>query len=120
MARYVDGYVIPLPRRNLPKYRRIAAIAGRVWREHGALRYVECVGDHLDTGCGTPFPELARAKRGETVVFAFVVFRSRAHRDRVNAKAVKDPRLARYVDPKAHPFDPERMTWGGFRTIVDA
>lgn len=120
MAKYVDGYVLPLPRRNLARYRRIAAVAGKVWRDHGALQYVECVGDHLDVRCGTPFPRLARARRGETVVFAFVVFRSRAHRDRVNAKVMKDPRLAKFMDPDAHPFDAKRMTWGGFRAIVDA
>ena len=93
--------------------------AGKVWREHGALEYRECVGDDLQTKYGVPFPRLLKLKRGETVVFSWIVFKSRAHRDRVNAKVMKDPRLATMMDPKAMPFDVKRMVYGGFKTIVD-
>ena len=116
--RYVDGFVLPLPKRNLPAYRRIARKAGRVFREHGALEYHECVGEDLAPGAGMPFPRLAKVKRGETVVFAWIVYRSRAHRDRVNAKVMKDPRVSGMM-PGRLPFDIARMAWGGFETIVD-
>jgi uncharacterized protein YbaA (DUF1428 family) len=119
MAAYVDGYVLAIPTKNLEAYRRIARQAGKVWREHGALEYRECVGDDLDTKFGTPFPRRIRLKPGETVVFSWVVFRSRKHRDRVNAKVMKDPRIAN-VDPKTMPFDPKRMAYGGFKVLVDA
>ena len=118
MPRYVDGYVLPIPRKNLKSYRRLAAKAGRIWREHGALEYRECAGADLATPCGMPFPKLARAKPGETVVFSWIVYRSRAHRDRVNAKVMKDPRLSASMDPKAMPFDLKRMAFGGFQPIV--
>ena len=95
MAGYVDGFVIPIPRKKIEAYRRISAKAGKVWREHGALDYRECVGDDLNIKMGVPFPKLAKAKPGETVVFSWIVYKSRAHRDRVNAKVMKDPRLAR-------------------------
>ena len=119
MAVYVDGFVLPVPRRNVEAYRRIARKAGKVWREHGALEYRECVGEDLATKWGTPFGKLARAKRGETVFFSFIVFKSRAHRDKVNAKVMKDPRLAKMMDPEAMPFDVKRMAYGGFRAMVD-
>lgn len=119
MPRYVDGFVIPLPKRKLAAYLRLAALAGRVWKSHGALDYVECVGDDL-TVQGVPlFPKLAKTKPGETVVFSYIVYKSRAHRDRVNAKAMNDPRLAPMMDPKKSPFDMKRITYGGFRVIVD-
>jgi len=120
LTRYVDGYVLPVPRKNLAAYRRIARLAGKVWRDHGALEYRECAGDDLRVKCGIPFPRLTKLKRGETVVFSWIVFRSRADRDRVNAKVMKDPRLAKMVDPKGMPFDVKRMAYGGFRILVEA
>jgi uncharacterized protein YbaA (DUF1428 family) len=118
--RYVDGYVLPVPKKNLQAYRRMAQKAGRIWREHGALEYRECVGDDLKVKWGTPFPRLTKLQRGETVVFSWIVFKSRAHRDRVNAKVMKDPRLAAMMDAKAMPFDAKRMVYGGFKVLVDA
>ena len=117
--RYVDGFVLPIPKRKLQAYRRIAQKAGRVWREHGALEYRECVGDDLHIKGVLPFPRLVRLKPGETVAFSWIVYKSRAHRDRVNAKVMKDPRLAKLMDPKAMPFDMKRMVYGGFKTLVD-
>jgi uncharacterized protein YbaA (DUF1428 family) len=119
MARYVDGFVLPLPRKNVAAYRRIARRAGRIWREHGALEYRECVGDDLHPKETVPFTRGVKARPGETVVFAWVVYKSRAHRDRVNAKVMKDPRIAK-MDPKSMPFDVKRMVYGGFRVLVDA
>jgi uncharacterized protein YbaA (DUF1428 family) len=118
MAAYVDGFVIPIARKNIESYRRMSKKAGKVWLEHGALDYRECVGDDLKVKMGVSFPRLARAKAGETVVFSWIVFKSRAHRDRVNAKVMKDERLAKMMDPKAMPFDVKRMSYGGFTTIV--
>jgi uncharacterized protein YbaA (DUF1428 family) len=119
MARYADGIVLPLPKRNLDAYRRQARKAGKIWREHGALEYRECVADDVQVGKLTSFPRSVNRKRGETVVFSWIVFKSRAHRDRVNAKVMKDPRLAAMMDPKAMPFDTKRMIYGGFEVIVD-
>jgi uncharacterized protein YbaA (DUF1428 family) len=115
---YVDGFVLPVPTKNLSAYRRIAQKAGKVWREHGALEYLECAGDDLTVKFGVPFTRLAKVKRGETVVFSWIVFKSRAHRDRVNAKVMEDPRLAEMMDTKNMPFDVKRMAYGGFQTIV--
>ena len=117
---YVDGFVIPIPKRNLRTYRRIAAEAGKIWRKYGALDYKECVGDDLRVKWGRPFPRLARVKRGDTVLFSFIVYRSRAHRDRVNAKVMKDPRIVKMMSAGAMPFDDRRMTYGGFTVLVDA
>lgn len=117
MARYVDGFVLPVPKKNLKAYQQIAKKAGRVWREHGALEYFECAGDDLDVKGLRSFPAMVRSKPGETVVFAFIVFKSRAHRDRVNAKVMKDPRLT--MDPNAMPFEVRRMAYGGFTAIVN-
>jgi len=116
--KYVDGFVIPMPRKNLAAYRRMAKGASKVWLEHGALDYRECVGDELNVKCGLPFPKLTKAKRGETVVFAYIVYKSRAHRDKVNGKVMKDPRLTQMVDLNNMPFDCKRMTFGGFQTLV--
>ena len=120
---YVDGYVLPIPRRNLGAYRRMANDAGKLWRSYGALQYVEAAADDVKPGKWTSFPQSVKLKRGETVIFAFVVFRSRRHRDRVNAKVMKrfhtDPRLKKYMDPKKLPFDGKRMFWGGFKAIVE-
>lgn len=117
---YVDGFVLPVPKKNLQAYRRISQKAGKVWREHGALEYRECVGDDLNIKMGLPFPKLAKLKPGETVFFSWIVYKSRAHRDKVNAKAMADPRLAKMMDPKAMPFDCKRMSYGGFKILVDA
>jgi uncharacterized protein YbaA (DUF1428 family) len=117
--KYVDGYVLPVPRKNLPAYRRMAEKAGKVWREHGALEFRECVGDDLKTKKIKSFPSLVKPKPGETVVFSWIVFKSRAHRDVVNAKVMKDPRLAEMMDMKAMPFDWKRMAYGGFEVMVD-
>lgn len=119
MARYVDGFVIPVPSKNLQKYRSIARKAGKIWREHGALEYMECVGDDLDVKFGTSFPKRVNLKRGETVVFSYIVYKSRADRDRVNRKVMKDPRLAGMMNDKAMPFDVKKMVYGGFKAIVD-
>ena len=119
MARYVDGFVLPLPKKNIAAYRAISRKAGKVWREHGALEYRECVGDDLRVKGVSPFARAARSKTGETVVFSWIVYKSRAHRDRVNAKVMKDPRLAKMMDPKSMPFDVKRMVYGGFKVVVD-
>lgn len=116
---YVDGFVIPIPKKNLQTYRRMAQKAGKVWRDHGALEYRECVGDDLNVKGTKTFPQQIKPKAGETVLFSWIVYKSRAHRDRVNAKVMKDPRLAKMMDPKAMPFDGKRMVYGGFKTLVD-
>ena len=117
---YVDGFVLPVPKKNLPAYRRVAQTAGKLWREHGALEYIECVGDDVKMGKLTSFPQSVKLKPDETVVFSWIVYKSRAHRDRVNAKVMKDPRMAPMMDPKAMPFDGKRMFWGGFKVFVVA
>jgi uncharacterized protein YbaA (DUF1428 family) len=117
--RYVDGFVLPVPTRNLQAYRRLARKAGKIWREYGALEFRECVGDDLKTKMAMPFTRLIKAKRGETVVFSWIVFKSRAHRDRVNAKVMADPRLAG-MDLASMPFDVKRMAYGGFKVLVEA
>jgi uncharacterized protein YbaA (DUF1428 family) len=120
MAQYIDGFLLAVPRKKLDAYRQIARKAGRVWREHGAVEYRECVGDDLKVKMGVPFTRLVKVKAGETVVFSWIVYKSRTHRDRVNAKVMKDPRLASMMDPKAMPFDMKRMAYGGFTILVDA
>ena len=115
---YADGFVLAIPKRQVQNYRRIARRAGRIWRDHGALEYRECVGDDLKAGMGVPFPRLAKAKPGETVCFSWIVYRSRAHRDRVNARVMKDPRMAKIMN-LSMPFDMKRMAYGGFKVIVD-
>jgi uncharacterized protein YbaA (DUF1428 family) len=118
---YVDGFVIPIPKKNLQAYRRIALKAGKVWKEHGAVEYRECVGDDLTNteGGSRTFPRQVKTKPGETVLFSWIVYKSRAHRDKVNAKVMKDPRIAKMMDSKALPFDVKRMAYGGFKTVVD-
>jgi len=118
--RYVDGFVLPVPKKHLEAYRRIAQKAGKVWRDHGALEVRECVGDDLNVKMGVPFSRSVKLKGGETVVFSWIVFKSRAHRDRVNAKVMKDPRIAKMMDPTSMPFDHKRMLYGGFKIMVDA
>ena len=119
MAHYVDGFVLPVPKHNVDAYRRMARKAGKIWREHGALEYRECVGDDVNAGKVTSFPRSVKLKPDETVVFAWISFKSRAHRDRVNAKVMKDPRLADTMDAQAMPFDAKRMIYGGFEVVVD-
>jgi uncharacterized protein YbaA (DUF1428 family) len=116
---YVDGFVLPVPKSKLDAYRRMARKAGKIWREHGALEYRECLADDVKVGKVTSFPQSVKLKRDETVVFSWIVYRSRAHRDSVNAKVMKDPRLTGMMDPKDMPFDAKRMFWGGFKVVVD-
>ena len=117
---YVDGFVLPVPKKNLRAYRSMASKAGKVWRDHGALEFRECVADDLKVKMGLPFPRLTKLKRGETVMFSYVVFKSRKHRDQVNARVMKDPRLATMMQPGAMPFNVKRMAYGGFKVLVDA
>jgi uncharacterized protein YbaA (DUF1428 family) len=116
---YVDGFVLPVPKKKLAAYRSMARKAGKIWREHGALEFRECVADDVKRGKVTSFPQAVKLKPGETVFFSYIVFRNKAQRNRVNAKVMKDKRLANMMDPKAMPFDARRMFWGGFRTVVD-
>jgi uncharacterized protein YbaA (DUF1428 family) len=116
--RYVDGFAVPVPKKNIQAYRRMAQQAGKVWRQHGALEFRECVGDDLKVKMGVPFPRMIRLKAGETVMFSWIVFKSRADRDRVNAKVMKDPRLAKMMKAPM-PFDAKRMAYGGFKVLVD-
>jgi uncharacterized protein YbaA (DUF1428 family) len=116
---YIDGFVVPVPKKSLSAYRRLARKAGKVWREHGALEFRECVADDVKPGKITSFPQSVKLKSGETVVFSWIVYKSRAHRDRVNAKVMKDPRITANMDPKSMPFDAKRMFWGGFKVMVD-
>lgn len=114
---YVDGFVIPVPRSRLDDYRKMATLASKVWREHGALEYVECIGDDVPFGKRTSFPRSVKLADDEVVVFAWIVYKSRAHRDKVNAKAINDPRFAS-MDPKNLPFDGKRMVFGGFKPFL--
>ena len=117
---YVDGFVVPVPKRKIPAYRRMAHKAGKVWREHGALEYVECIADDVKPGKWTSFPQAVKLKPGEAVAFSWIVYKSRKARDRVNARVMKDKRLASMMDPKKLPFDGKRMFWGGFKVLVAA
>jgi len=117
---YVDGFVLAVPKKNLKIYTRIAQQAGKVWKKHGALEYMECAGDDLKVKWGIPFPRTVRSKPGETVVFSWIVYKSRAHRDSVNKKVMKDPRMMSIMnDTKSMPFDLKRMAYGGFKPIVE-
>jgi uncharacterized protein YbaA (DUF1428 family) len=118
--RYVDGFVLPIPEKNLQAYRTIAQKAGKIWREHGALEYVEAAGDDLEVKFGLSFTQAIKPKRGETVVISFIVFKSRADRDRVNAKVMKDSRMLKMMEKGPMPFDVKRMVYGGFKMLVDA
>jgi uncharacterized protein YbaA (DUF1428 family) len=115
---YVDGFVVPVPKKKISAYRSMAKKAGKVWREHGALQFHECVADDVKVGKRTSFPRSVKLKRGETVMFSWIVYRSRAQRDRVVAKVMKDKRLAAMMTPGAMPFDGKRMIYGGFKTLV--
>jgi uncharacterized protein YbaA (DUF1428 family) len=119
MAHYVDGFVVPVPKKNLAAYRRMARKCGKVWIEHGALQYCETVADDVKPGKLTSFPQSVQLQDDELVVFSWIVYTSRKQRDRVNAKVMKDPRLASMMDPKSMPFDGKRMFWGGFKGMVE-
>ena len=117
---YVDGFVVPVPKKKVEAYRRMARKASKVWREHGAIEVKECIADDVKMGKWTSFPRSVKLKPSETVVFSYVVYRSRAHRDRVMAKVMKDKRLAGMMDAKSLPFDAKRMIFGGFKVLVEA
>ncbi len=119
MAKYVDGFVMAVPEGRLDDYRKLARRAGKIWLEYGALEYLECMADDVPTGKITSFPKAVKLKEGEIVFFSYIVYKSRAQRDRVNAKVMKDPRLADMMDPKNPPFDMKRMIYGGFKPIVE-
>ncbi len=120
MPRYVDGFLIPLKKSKLAAYRRIAAAAGKIWKEHGALQYIEAAGDDLKIkGMVSSFPKVTRLKSGETVFFSFIVYKSRKHRDAVNKKVMADPRVSALCKPEENPFDFKRMNYGGFSALVD-
>jgi uncharacterized protein YbaA (DUF1428 family) len=117
MARYVDGFLLTVPKKKIAAYRAISRKAGKIWREHGALEYVEAVIDDVPNGFGIPFPKAAKAKAGEVVLFSWILYTSKAHRNAVNKKVMADPRLQ--TAPEDMPFDPKRMSWGGFKALVD-
>ena len=119
MPNYVDGFVLPVPKKNIAAYVRMAKKASKIWKEYGALDYKECVGDDLDVKMGLSFPKGIKTKPGETVVFSYIVYKSKAQRDAVNKKVMKDPRLAEMCDPKNSPFDFKRMIYGGFKAVVE-
>jgi uncharacterized protein YbaA (DUF1428 family) len=125
MSRYVDGFVLPVAKRNLARYRRVARVASKVWRDHGALEYVECVADQLTSKhegktLTSLFPKMAKAKPGEVVVFSWIIYKSKADQKRIMKKVMADPRLANVMDPANMPFDMARMAWAGFKPIVHA
>jgi uncharacterized protein YbaA (DUF1428 family) len=115
---YIDGFLVPVPKKKLKAYAAIARKAGKIWREYGALDYQECVADDVSVGKWTSFPRSVKLKPDETVVFSYIIYKTRKDRDRINAKVMKDPRLAKMMDPKAMPFDAKRMIYGGFKTLV--
>ena len=119
MPNYVDGFVLPVPKKNIAAYTRMATKASKIWKEHGALDYKECLGDDLNIKFCLPFTKGIKSKPTETIVFAYIVYKSRAHRDKVNAAVMKDPRINEMCDPKDMPFDCKRMLYGGFKTIVE-
>jgi uncharacterized protein YbaA (DUF1428 family) len=120
MSVYVDGFVVPVPKRKLEAYRRLARRAGKVWKEYGALEYREYIADDVKWGKRTSFPRSVKQKPGETVMFSYIVYKSRAQRDRINAKVMKDPRLADMMEIKTLPFDAKRMIFGGFKLLLEA
>jgi len=117
--RYVDGFVLPVPEKNLKAYRDMAQKAGKIWKEHGAVEYVEAIGEDLEVKFGLPFTKLTKLKPGETIFFSFIIYKSRAHRDKVNAKVMKDPRMNKMMEKGPMPFDMKRMAYGGFKGVVD-
>ena len=119
MSRYVDGFVVPVPKDNLEAYRKLSEQSGKVWKEYGALEFIECVADDVKPGKVTSFPQSVQLKPDETVVFSYIVYESREHRDRINKKVMEDPRIKDTMDPKKLPFDGQRMFFGGFEEIVN-
>jgi len=119
MPNYVDGFVVPVPKKKLPAYIRMAKKASKIWKEYGALDYKECVGDDLNAKFCQPFTKGIKLKAGETVFFSYIVYKSRKQRDAVNTRIMKDPRIAALCDPKDMPFDCKRMLYGGFKAIVE-
>jgi uncharacterized protein YbaA (DUF1428 family) len=119
MPVYVDGFVVPVPKKKVEAYRQMSKKAGKVWKEHGAIDYRECVADDVKPGKWTSFPQSVKLKPSETVVFSWITYKSRKHRDRVNAKVMKDPRITGMGDMASMPFDGKRMIYGGFTTIVE-
>ncbi|MES2906668.1 MAG: DUF1428 domain-containing protein [Pseudomonadota bacterium] len=117
---YVDGFVLPVPKKNLAAYKKMATLASKVWRDHGALEYVEAIADDVKPGKLTSFPQSVKLKKGEVVVFSYATYKSRAQRDRVMKKVMADPRMKKYMDMKKMPFDGKRMFWGGFKTMIAA
>ena len=117
---YVDGFVIPIPKKNIAAYKKIARAACKVWMELGAVEYREAIGEDLAAGFGMPFPRLCSCKKNETVVFSWIVYKSKAHRDAVNAKVMRDPRIAKMMNPKKPPFDMKRLAYGGFDIVVSS
>jgi len=117
--KYIDAFVVPVPKKNVAAYVRMSRSAGKLWREHGALEFRECVGDDLKVKMGLPFPRLAKLKPNETVFFSWIMYKSRAHRDSVNKKVMNDPRMAKMMNNKAMPFNVKRMAYGGFNILVD-
>jgi uncharacterized protein YbaA (DUF1428 family) len=115
---YVDGFVLPVPRKNIGAYKKMAKLAGKVWRDHGAIDYVECMGDDVPSGSVTSFGKSVKLKKGEVVFFSFATYKSRGHRNQVMKKVMSDPRLAHMMNPDAMPFDGMRMFWGGFKPVV--
>lgn len=118
MGKYVDGFVVPVPTKNFQAYRKMAKLFGKICREHGALEYVECIADDVKKGKVTSFPRSVKLKAGETVIFSYVVYKSRAQRNAINKKVMKDPRVAHMMNPKTLPFDGKRMFWGGFKAFI--
>lgn len=116
---YIDGFIVPVPKKKLADYRKLSRKAGKIWCEYGALEYREAVADDVSMGKVTSFPRSVKQKPDETVVFSYILYKSRKDRDRINKKVMADPRLAKMIDPKAMPFDGKRMIFGGFKTIVD-
>ena len=119
MSRYVDGFIVPVPKNNLQAYRKLSEQSGKVWKEYGALEFIECVADDVKPGKVTSFPQSVQLKPDETVVFSYIVYKSREERDRINKKVMEDPRIKDTMDPKKLPFDGQRMFFGGFEEIVN-
>ena len=119
MARYVDGFILPLPKSNIDKYREMATGAGNLWKEHGALDYTECIADDVTVGEVTSFPQSVKLEDDETVIFAWITYESRAHRDEVNAKVIGDDRMKAMMDPAGTLADHKRMVYGGFEVLID-
>lgn len=116
---YVDGFVVPVPKAKVVEYRKLARKAGKIWREHGALEYKECIADDVKPGKSTSFPQSVKLKADETVFFSWILYKSRRDRDRINKKVMADPRLKEMMDPKSLPFDGKRLIWGGFKVFLD-